>query len=95
MNKESFLWLTKILHSILSLHTNQKKNLCEFHRRHSPQINISVFRFDISGRVTGFGNPAWAKTHPTATATAPTILALTQAGAICIGKTVMDEMAYR
>ncbi|TKY52205.1 Amidase 1 [Spatholobus suberectus] len=50
--------------------------------------------FDVEGYVTGFGNPDWARTHPVATSTAPTVLALLRAGATCVGKTVMDEMAY-
>ncbi|KAH0460879.1 hypothetical protein IEQ34_008454 [Dendrobium chrysotoxum] len=50
--------------------------------------------FDIDGYVTGFGNPDWARTHLPATSTAPTVLALLEAGATCVGKTVMDEMAY-
>lgn len=50
--------------------------------------------FDVKGYVAGFGNPDWARTHPVATSTAPTVLALLTAGATCVGKTVMDEMAY-
>ncbi|XP_062084718.1 amidase 1 [Humulus lupulus] len=50
--------------------------------------------FDVDGHVTGFGNPDWARTHPAATSTAPTVLAILRAGATCVGKTVMDEMAY-
>ncbi|XP_068492896.1 amidase 1 isoform X4 [Phaseolus vulgaris] len=50
--------------------------------------------FDVEGYVTGMGNPDWARTHPVATSTAPTVLALLGAGATCVGKTVMDEMAY-
>ncbi|KAG0476840.1 hypothetical protein HPP92_013681 [Vanilla planifolia] len=50
--------------------------------------------FDIAGYVTGFGNPDWARTHSAAISTAPTVLALIEAGATCVGKTVMDEMAY-
>ncbi|KAG5075905.1 hypothetical protein JHK84_057136 [Glycine max] len=50
--------------------------------------------FDVEGYVTGFGNPDWARTHTVATSTAPTVLALLRAGATCVGKTVMDEMAY-
>ncbi|XP_062190853.1 amidase 1-like [Phragmites australis] len=50
--------------------------------------------FDISGRVTGFGNPDWATTHAPAAATSPVVLATLAAGATRIGKTVMDEMAY-
>uniref|UniRef100_A0A2P2MRS7 Uncharacterized protein MANES_09G165600 n=2 Tax=Rhizophora mucronata TaxID=61149 RepID=A0A2P2MRS7_RHIMU len=50
--------------------------------------------FDMDGRVTGFGNPDWAGTHSAATSTAPAVLAVLRGGAICVGKTVMDEMAY-
>ncbi|KMZ56987.1 Amidase 1 [Zostera marina] len=50
--------------------------------------------FDIAGYVTGFGNPDWFKTHVTATSTSPVVLSTVEAGATCIGKTVMDEMAY-
>ena len=52
-------------------------------------------RFDVDGYVTGFGNPDWARTHSSATSTAPAVLAMLQGGATSIGKTVMDEMAYR
>jgi len=52
-------------------------------------------RFDVSGYVTGFGNPDWARTHAAATSTAPAVLTVIEAGAICVGKTVMDEMACR
>lgn len=50
--------------------------------------------FDIEGHVTGFGNPDWARTHKAATSTSPAVLAVLEAGATCVGKTVMDEMAY-
>jgi Asp-tRNA(Asn)/Glu-tRNA(Gln) amidotransferase A subunit family amidase len=50
--------------------------------------------FDVKGYVAGFGNPDWARTHEIATSTAPTVLALLNAGATCVGKTIMDEMAY-
>ncbi|XP_052193157.1 amidase 1-like isoform X3 [Diospyros lotus] len=50
--------------------------------------------FDVDGYVTGFGNPDWARTHSAATSTAPAILAVLRGGAKCVGKTVMDEMAY-
>jgi len=52
-------------------------------------------RFDVKGYVAGFGNPDWARTHQVATSTAPTVLSVLSAGATCVGKTVMDEMAYR
>ncbi|XP_059652497.1 amidase 1-like isoform X2 [Cornus florida] len=50
--------------------------------------------FDVDGYVTGFGNPDWARTHVAATTTAPAVLAILRGGATCVGKTVMDEMAY-
>ncbi|XP_073126509.1 amidase 1 isoform X3 [Henckelia pumila] len=50
--------------------------------------------FDVEGYVTGFGNPDWVRTHSAATSTAPAIMELLNAGAKCVGKTVMDEMAY-
>lgn len=45
--------------------------------------------------MTGFGNPDWARTHQAAMLTAPSVLAVLKGGATCVGKTVMDEMAYR
>ncbi|GMN22584.1 hypothetical protein TIFTF001_047456 [Ficus carica] len=48
----------------------------------------------MEGHVTGFGSPEWARTHPAATSTAPAVLAILRAGATCVGRTVMDEMAY-
>ncbi|KAK6911525.1 Amidase signature domain [Dillenia turbinata] len=50
--------------------------------------------FDMEGYVTGFGNPDWARTHSAAESTAPAVMAVLNAGATCVGKTVMDEMAY-
>lgn len=52
-------------------------------------------RFDIEGFVTGFGNPDWASTHEPATRTAAAVKVLVEAGATCIGKLIMDELAYR
>lgn len=52
-------------------------------------------RFDVEGYVTGFGNPDWAATHERATNTAPVVKLLVEAGAKCIGKLHMDELAYR
>ncbi|KAL3538076.1 hypothetical protein ACH5RR_001442 [Cinchona calisaya] len=66
----------------------------------SPQLPLTGLTFavkdifDIDGYVTGFGNPDWARTHSAATSTAPAVLAILSAGATCVGKTVMDEMAY-
>lgn len=51
--------------------------------------------FDMDSYVSGFGNPDWLKTHSAATSTAPAVLAMLKAGATCLGRTYMDEMAYR
>lgn len=50
--------------------------------------------FDVEGYVTGFGNPDWRRTHEPAVRTAPVVTFVVQGGATCVGKTVMDEMAY-
>lgn len=50
--------------------------------------------FDVEGYVTGFGNPVWAETHEPATVTATAVKMLVEAGAKCIGKLHMDELAY-
>ncbi|WP_421996436.1 amidase [Reyranella sp.] len=49
---------------------------------------------DIAGHVTGAGNPRWLETHGPATATAPCVTALLEAGATMVGKTISDELAY-
>eukprot|EP00897_Mesotaenium_endlicherianum_P005396 jgi/Mesen1/4885/ME000244S04062 len=51
--------------------------------------------FDIEGHVTGFGNPDWKATHGPASKTATVVQNLVEAGAKCVGKTHMDELAYR
>ncbi|XP_020091199.1 outer envelope protein 64, chloroplastic isoform X2 [Ananas comosus] len=50
--------------------------------------------FDIYGYVAGFGTPEWTRTHDCATQTSPVVLALVEGGATCVGKTVIDEMAF-
>jgi amidase len=50
--------------------------------------------FDVAGAVTTYGNPDWASTHPPATATAPVVTTLLQAGARLLGKTKTVELAY-
>ncbi|PKA51784.1 Outer envelope protein 64, chloroplastic [Apostasia shenzhenica] len=50
--------------------------------------------FDIVGYVTGFGNPDWARTHEAATETCPVVAILVEGGATCIGKTIVDDMAF-
>jgi amidase len=50
--------------------------------------------YDVAGTVTTYGNPDWARTHPAATATAPVVLSLLQAGARLVGKTKTVELAY-
>lgn len=54
-----------------------------------------INRFDVEGFITGFGNPVWAETHEPATVTAPAVKVLVEAGAKCVGKLHMDELAYR
>lgn len=54
-----------------------------------------VGRFDIEGHVTGFGHPDWERTHDAASRTAPVVSVLVEGGATCVGKTVVDELAYR
>ena len=44
--------------------------------------------------MTGFGHPDWVKTHDKASWTSPVVTALVDGGATCIGKTVVDELAY-
>ncbi|KAJ4791365.1 Glutamyl-tRNA(Gln) amidotransferase subunit A [Rhynchospora pubera] len=50
--------------------------------------------FDMEGFVTGFGNPDWARTHAPAKLTSFAVLAILNAGATCLGRTIMDEMAF-
>ena len=50
--------------------------------------------YDVAGTVTGYGHPDWARTHPPATATAPALLQLLEAGASLRGKTKTVELAY-
>ncbi|KAA8541355.1 hypothetical protein F0562_025326 [Nyssa sinensis] len=50
--------------------------------------------FDVDGFVTGFGNLDWARTHESASRTSPVVSSLIDGGATCVGKTVVDEMAY-
>nr|KJB32063.1 hypothetical protein B456_005G221100 [Gossypium raimondii] len=50
--------------------------------------------FDVKGHATGFGNPDWQRTHEVADKTAVVVTALLKNGAKCVGKTVMDELAF-
>lgn len=45
--------------------------------------------------MTGFGNPDWARTHEAASRTASVVSTLVDGGASCVGRTTIDEMAYR
>ena len=49
---------------------------------------------DLKDHTTSCGNPHWAKTHPPAAANAVCVDQLLYAGARCIGKTVLDELAF-
>lgn len=48
--------------------------------------------YDVTGYVTGCGNPDWAAVQSPATATAPSVQKLLDAGATLVGKTITDEM---
>jgi amidase len=49
---------------------------------------------DVAGHVTGGGNPDWARTHGPALRSAPAVELLLAAGAMLIGKTITDELAF-
>jgi len=53
-----------------------------------------ICRLHVSGYITSFGSLEWAKTHDAETQTSPVVSALVDGGAVCVGKTVIDEMAY-
>ncbi len=50
--------------------------------------------FDVAGRPTGAGNPAWSATHALPTMSALAVERLLRAGARLVGKTRTDELAY-
>lgn len=49
---------------------------------------------DVAGYATGAGSPRWLATHPVANRNASCVDRLLSAGAIAIGKTLTDELAY-
>jgi amidase len=49
---------------------------------------------DVAGWKTGCGNPTWHDSHPPAVANAVCVEQLLQAGARCVGKTILDELAF-
>ncbi|WP_409438798.1 amidase [Psychromonas sp. GE-S-Ul-11] len=50
--------------------------------------------FDVTGFVTGAGNPAWLNSHEPANKTSPLIDKLLSKGANCVGRVQTDELAY-
>lgn len=44
--------------------------------------------------MTGFGSRDWERTHEVSEKTAVAVTALLKNGATCVGKTVMDELAF-
>ncbi|WP_417696136.1 amidase [Psychromonas sp.] len=50
--------------------------------------------FDVTGFVTGAGNPAWLNSHEPANKTSPLIDKLLSQGANCVGRVQTDELAY-
>jgi len=49
---------------------------------------------DLKGLVTGCGNPSWRDNHPPAAAHAVCVEQTLAAGAVCLGKTLTDELAF-
>lgn len=66
----------------------------------APPLPLTGFKFavqdlfEVEGFGTGFGCLHWEKTHEPASCNAPSIASCVQAGATCVGKTHMDELAY-
>lgn len=50
--------------------------------------------YDVAGHMTGCGSPDWAASHDMATRHAPPVAALLDAGALLVGKSHTDEIAY-
>ncbi|WOL13778.1 outer envelope protein 64, mitochondrial [Canna indica] len=50
--------------------------------------------FEIKDYVAGYGNPDWQRTHEPASRTAVVVSMLLKHGATCVGRTVMDELAF-
>ncbi len=50
--------------------------------------------FAISGHVSSFGHSRWRETHAKSTETAPVVNKLLEAGAVMVGITKMDQLAY-
>src|SRR5690606_29541311 len=50
--------------------------------------------FQVEGRRTGGGTPAWGRQQHVATESAPAVRLCLEAGAKWVGKTVTDELAY-
>lgn len=50
--------------------------------------------FDLAGIPTNAGNPTWLKSHPTPLRTSSVVRKLISNGAIFVGKTTTDELAY-
>ena len=50
--------------------------------------------FDVAGRATGAGNPAWRHDHPVASRHAAAVARLLDAGADLVGRVATDELAW-
>jgi len=50
--------------------------------------------YDVAGHRTGFGSPDWLRSHEPATRTTSVALKLLDAGAVMIGRTHTEEMAF-
>ncbi|XP_055809371.1 outer envelope protein 64, mitochondrial isoform X2 [Solanum dulcamara] len=77
----------------------ERVELLPFPQPPPPAARLSLFslsfaindNIDVKEYVTGFGSPAWKRTHEVATKTAMVVTALLKNGSTCVGKTIMDE----
>lgn len=75
-----------------------RDNHISLEARGSGQLNGLTFAakdvMDIVGSTTGFGQPAWLRTHEPAKASAEVVDRILEEGARLVGKTITDELSY-
>lgn len=93
-NTDPFIWRP----CANTVHTNN--NSINAATRSDPKAPLSGLKlavkdlFHIAGIATSAGNPDWLKTHEIPSQTSPVIGKLLDAGALLVGKTLTDELAY-
>lgn len=55
---------------------------------------VAKDNLDVSGEITGAGNPDWARTHPAANKHSAAVEAAIRSGGTLVGKACLDEFAY-